>query len=1334
MESGGWFIVFLVLTAKVQHSHAQQQQTNYIRPLHGNTTCPGDPCLTLEAYAQDSDTYFTSDTDFVFISGDHHLNVSVRLKGVSNMHFQGERNDYYSQNPLPTQILFRPLTNIILISCYNITFSHLSFSLGGALKIFNPNKIFPTLGIWRSNVFLSHLHFHNSRRKLYSTALVSFFSEIEINDMHIEGAESTFGAALKIQNSIVNISGNNTFSKNRAWIGGGALFSEDSDITISGFNRFDGNSAKYKGGAVCVLNTNITFSGGEAHFVHNRATYFGGAIAVIHDSQVTTRNGTFFYLTENLAGVVGGAMLVNNSKALLMGRMVVRGNKVNAGAIGVTSSSIVIASKVYFVNNFAFVGGAISIERSKIILTEAMFKENTARLWGGAMNILYDCHVIIENTSMIGNTVEGVGGAIYVTGGYLHLRGVNHFENNIGRDGGGGLSVLNVSQLKFTGKNYFLNNTSEGLGGGMYVSITNIFIQGVLNFVNNYSPQGGAVHGALAQMDFDPSSDVTFVGNKAMDDGGAVCISDTLWNVKGTVTFNHNSATTGGAMSLSGTSKLTLNANSTITYSNNHATKNGGALYFSGTLSINQCHPNTDRDALCYLPNSATTQLCKRLSECFFELNYDEPFNTPSSNKSLFFFANSAEHSGDVIFGGSLDNCRLYLGGGFEDDCGNKIGREYTDDALQTFLAISRIDNISSDISSEPFRVCFCNKYQHPDCAMNTKVSIVRGRQFTLSAVTVGQGNYTVPSSIKADFSCNTDAKMNQLQRVQNTGIICTDISYRVFSEKSSVTLILFPDGPCRDTGISRREVEVEFLPCPDGFEEIGSECVCDKRLEAFNTTCNIDRGTISRAKNTFWLTGLYDNSSYRGLLLHQVGCPLDFCMNTALEIHLNDTDMQCNHNHSGIVCGSCRENFSIALGTLHCLPCNNAYILLVLPFALAGIILVAVLLLLQMTVALGTMNGLIFYANVVQVNRDIFFPPGTTNILTVFIAWLNLDLGIETCFYDGMDAYAFVWLQFLFPFFVWFLMGFTIFLCRHSRTIAKSLGSNPISVLATLSLLSYSKILQAIILALSCTSIQYPDGSSLYVWLYDGNVPYFQRADHIVLGVFAILVFFLLFLPYTFLLLCGAKIQAYSHWRVFSWINKIKPFMDAYYAPYKKETRYWTGFLLLVRCVLFLTFDFNALGNSSINLMTITSVTVALMAFAWLQNRLYERIHNDVLEAFFILNLCILAAATYHVKETNGSQHSLAYTSVGLSFAIFIGIVCYHVYLRVQKKLVCCSKPQKIDYRQFITKVLSRNKETVDDENKAAFKQVDTGLPSVDDMKVPTTITIDLNEPLLVY
>ena len=46
--------------------------------------------------------------------------------------------------------------------------------------------------------------------------------------------------------------------------------------------------------------------------------------------------------------------------------------------------------------------------------------------------------------------------------------------------------------------------------------------------------------------------------------------------------------------------------------------------------------------------------------------------------------------------------------------------------------------------------------------------------------------------------------------------------------------------------------------------------------------------------------------------------------------------------------------------------------------------------------------------------------PVEYTSPLSVFFAWLNLDFGIETCFYNGMDPYSQTWLQFIFPAYVY--------------------------------------------------------------------------------------------------------------------------------------------------------------------------------------------------------------------------------------------------------------------------------------------------------------------------
>ena len=105
------------------------------------------------------------------------------------------------------------------------------------------------------------------------------------------------------------------------------------------------------------------------------------------------------------------------------------------------------------------------------------------------------------------------------------------------------------------------------------------------------------------------------------------------------------------------------------------------------------------------------------------------------------------------------------------------------------------------------------------------------------------------------------------------------------------------------------------------------------------------------------------------------------------------------------------------------------------------------------------------------------------------------------------------------------------------SPKFADMLGSNPVSVLATLIFLSYANILRTLITAVSFTYLEYPN----IVWLYDANIEYVSK-ERIPLFLVALLVFFL-FLPYTPLLLFGQWLQAISHLRLFSWVNRLNSF-----------------------------------------------------------------------------------------------------------------------------------------------------------------------------------------------
>ena len=225
------------------------------------------------------------------------------------------------------------------------------------------------------------------------------------------------------------------------------------------------------------------------------------------------------------------------------------------------------------------------------------------------------------------------------------------------------------------------------------------------------------------------------------------------------------------------------------------------------------------------------------------------------------------------------------------------------------------------------------------------------------------------------------------------------------------------------------------------------------------------------------------------------------------------------------------------------------------------------------MTVVVGLINGFIFYANIVAANSAVFFPSSEPSFPTVFVAWLNLNMGIDVCFYDGLDAYTKTWLQLIFPIYIISLVIIVIIVSEYSRRFAGLIGKrDPLATLATLILLSYAKLLSVTITALSFAILEYPNGSQETVWLPDGNVPYFQ-GKHVALGLVALLVI-LIGVSYTILLFLWQWLVRAPKWKVFKWTRnaKLSGFISVHHAPYNSKYRYWTGLLLLVRVILYIT------------------------------------------------------------------------------------------------------------------------------------------------------------------
>ncbi len=173
------------------------------------------------------------------------------------------------------------------------------------------------------------------------------------------------------------------------------------------------------------------------------------------------------------------------------------------------------------------------------------------------------------------------------------------------------------------------------------------------------------------------------------------------------------------------------------------------------------------------------------------------------------------------------------------------------------------------------------------------------------------------------------------------------------------------------------------------------------------------------------------------------------------------------------------------------------------------------------------------------------------------------------------------------FPVYLWTIVGATILRAKFSSRVSRLIGNNSVPVLAPLLVFSYAKLLRNVIATVSFTYIEFEDSSYSTVWLQDGNVEYFS-AKHAVLFLMAMFVTIGYLIPMTLFVFLAPCLQAWSNHKAFRWVNRFKPFLDAYQGPYTDKFRSWTRLMIFLRLLLFIVFSTNFNNDAAMNLFWI--------------------------------------------------------------------------------------------------------------------------------------------------
>ena len=854
-------------------------------------------------------------------------------------------------------------------------------------------------------------------------------------------------------------------------------------------------------------------------------------------------------------------------------------------------------------------GGSLYIAiNSRGYVFNCTFQQNTAMKNGGAISVLSLSKIIITKSRFFSNSAKAR------TALAAEQDSLISFDNN--------------------SSNKISNNVATEAGGGVFLENSKLYFGNINISFNRANKAGGGLHAVNSSIIFLNYSKVKFYGNQANYNGGGVCLTNSnfySYEVK--------------AMSIS-----------SIYFTMNQAHR-GGAIYIH------------DENAGTVCSNNPYTGIFSQESGCFFQ-------NAISLN--INFLKNDAVSGGHNLFGGLLDRCTV---------TSNQNTLNLEPKGLTRFKVMSNLKSYDT-ISSRPVRLCICSETMTIECGKwTTSIQVKMNDSFSLYVVAVDQVNKTVAATVKSSFK---DLMLKESETIRRVGTKCSQLKYHVPFPNSNETykLVIFPEGPCGNKGISALNVTVIVIncSCPPGFMRAESEtkckCMCDRQHEFFKyiTGCNIVHQSVIR-KGSFWITYL-GNSGDDNISPYFIYpyCPLDYCQPPSKPVSINlslpnGSDSQCANNRRGILCGKCLPNYSLSLGSSKCIECpDNWYGLpigILIAAFIAGIVLVLAILFLNLTVAIGTLNSIVFYANIVYANRSIYFSQTALVYASAFVSWLNLNIGLDVCFIKGLDSYTKSWLELAFPIYIIILVIIIIFTSSHSTRFSNMLGKkNPVAALATLILLSYTKLLETIIASFSFINLKYPNGTVVTRWLPDASVQ-FKGWKHIALTCMGIFIL-VLGLLYTILIFFWQWLLRCPRLMLFKWTRnqKLHSFIDTYHVPYTAKHRYWTGLLLLVRISVYLVSTFTLPVDPHISLFTTVTTMCCLLTYKTLiAFSIYKNKLLNAMESFIYLNIAIFTVVTWYTLDDPSNRYKetiqrvCAYVSVVTIFVLLLLVIIYHIF-----------------------------------------------------------------------
>ena len=1023
-------------------------------------------------------------------------------------------------------------------------------------------------------------------------------------------------------------------------------------------------------GDKCDRHTNIT----NSQYNFNRCKFIHNAATNVH------RKETDFAIDEgsNFQGLGRGGGLnvmfrgtashnvVTLTKCSFVSNSAIWGGGLKVTFLDAVFNNSFTALECMFENNecVSYAGGGVDVgfsyfsepfpRANKIEFLNCHFANNTAKFGGGVAfysssgsredlnNIIeFDSCVWTHNKAQFGSAIDINTHAWATTKGYLPSP---QFRNSV---------FLENSVIHKTHDHPMFSFYKKGNGAFLSTEFTINFI-GKLNFTNN---NGSALYLISSVAVFQPVS---------------------------TVIFHNNNGFNGGAISLIGFSTLSLNDDVSITLSNNIATRCGGAIY---SYSIDKHDFVSSRS--CFI----------HTADVYKESNHRENTSVTFINNSagMMGLNNDSMYCGHSIYATTLLPCHYACRNNIAND---QVSVNDTFSCFGKFTFLNGSRDYELTTSGANFTLANTNDN------IVAPIRIIPSKRDSLPVKLIDDLGQCVNAEVFVNVTNNNNNK-NDVTVARSYGFLL-DKEMIIYGQAHDIAYVTVSKTTLRENAFT---FEVEVQDCPPGFVNINNQCICSAGTEHFYSpvfSCDLNK-FVARARHGYWIGYIGGNSeddlmySYcpsRSCFLHVQHNRSHLLIERASRDELDR--LICGNESTGILCGTCRDGYSVNYHSRDGLctneSCKFGWLLYVVSELFPLTLLFIVVIVFNISFVTGELSGFIFFSQMfdslsISAQGFIWFPKTpyqAIRIARLFYKLFNFDFFTqnELSFYlwrgaTMLDMLAFKYITMAYASLlivttIWLISKCNLYnkiYCLRASTMRASITHG----LSTFLVMVYAQSATVSLKILDYTPIHSKGHRyNRSVVTYQGDISYFHP-HHLPYAIPALICVFTIVIPPALVLICYPsclKLVAFFHLgenKCLSWLLQkiphalLKPFADTFQSSFKDNLRFFAGLYFVYRLFILVSVVLPSLLTQQFMLLELCFVLMLLMHALFQPYK--AKLHN-IIDALIFFNLAVINGITvynYHYTKLDFAEKIGVNTLINIQvFLAYLPMVYFTLYTLV--------------------------------------------------------------------